>query len=248
MVGEGIETVLSVTTALPGSAGIATLSSSVMAGIAIPDSIGRVLIAVDRDKAGYPAALTLETRLREEDRPVRLILPQRNDFNDDLMALGAAGLREHIQAQLSAPALQLADQLPAKPHPAPRRAGRARVAALPVPPRLSSGTSRFRLVAPEEVDRKELAKTIHFEKAPDPQQVRRCARAWADIALVAARQTRIRKVLVLADTWLVAPLERELRARDLIPVYPHILTRKIETASGPRWERKLTGIVPSLTD
>ena len=40
VVGEGIETVLSVTTALPGCAGIATLSSSVMAGIAIPDSPG----------------------------------------------------------------------------------------------------------------------------------------------------------------------------------------------------------------
>ena len=248
VVGEGIETVLSVTTALPGSAGIATLSSSVMAGIAIPESIGRVLIAVDRDKAGYPAALTLETRLREEDRPVRLILPQRNDFNDDLMALGAAGLREHIQAQLSAPALQLADQLPATPPPPPDEPDAPESLLYLSRHELSSGTSKYRLVAPEEVDRKELAKTIHFEKAPDPQQVRRCARAWADIALVAARQTRIRKVLVLADTWLVAPLERELRARDLIPVYPHILTRKIETASGPQWDRKLTGIVPSLTD
>ena len=219
-----------------------------MAGIAIPETIGRVLIAVDRDKAGYPAALTLETRLREEGRPVRLILPQRNDFNDDLMALGAAGLREHIQAQLSAPALQLADQLPANPPPPPDEPNAPEALLYLSRHELSSGTSKFRLVMPEEVDRKELEKAIHFEKAPDPQQVRRCARAWADIALVAARQTRIRKVLVLADAWLVPPLERELRARNLIPVYPHILARKIETASGPQWERKLTGIVPSLTD
>ncbi|MYE01105.1 MAG: hypothetical protein F4Y03_07460 [Alphaproteobacteria bacterium] len=192
--------------------------------------------------------MTLETRLREEGRPVRLILPQRNDFNDDLMALGAAGLREHIQAQLSAPALQLPDQLPATAPPPPenptapeRLLTLSRVA-------LTSDASEFGLVALEEVDRKELAKTIHFEKPPNAQQVRTCARAWADIALVAARQTRIRKVLVLADAWLVPPLERELRARNLIPVYPHILARRIETASGPHWERKLTGIVPSLAD
>jgi len=65
---------------------------------------------------------------------------------------------------------------------------------------------------------------------------------------MAVRRTGILKVLVLADTWLIPPLERELRARKLIPVYPHIVARKIETASGPKWERKLIGIVPSLQD
>ncbi|MCY4502859.1 MAG: toprim domain-containing protein [Alphaproteobacteria bacterium] len=248
VVGEGIETVLSVTTALPGCAGIATLSSSVMPGIAIPESIGRVLIAVDRDKSGYTAAMKLEARLREEGRPARLIFPQRNDFNDDLMALGAGGLREHIQAQLSAPALQLPEQLTASPAPL------ADEPAAPEPVltlsrgALSFDSSEFGLVALDETDRKELAKTIHFEKPPNEQQVRTCARAWADIAVMAARRTGILKVLVLADTWLIPPLERELRARKLIPVYPHIVARKIETASGPKWERKLIGIVPSLQD
>ncbi len=248
VVGEGIETVLSVTTALPGCAGIATLSSSVMAGVAIFDSIGRVLIAVDRDKSGYPAAMKLEQRLREEGRPVRLILPQRNDFNDDLMALGAGGLREHIQAQLSAPALQLPDQLPAAPPPAPDEPAAPEPVLTLSRSALSFDASEFGLVALDETDRKELAKTIHFDKPPNEQQVRTCARAWADIAIMAARRSGLRKVLVLADAWLIAPLERELRTRQLIPVYPHILVRKIETASGPRWERKLTGIVPSLQD
>ena len=248
VVGEGIETVLSVTTALPGSAGIATLSSSVMAGIAIPDSIGRVLIAADRDPAGYPAAFALEARLREEGRAVRLIIPQQSDFNDDLMALGAAGLREYIQAQLSAPALQLAEQLPENPAPPPDEPDAPESLLLLSRLELSSGTPKFRLVGLEEVDRKELEKAIHFDKAPDAQQVRRCARAWADIALAGARRTRIRKTLVLADAWLVPPLERELRARSLIPVYPHVLARKVETASGPQWERTFTGIVPSLAD
>ena len=248
VIGEGIETVLSVTTALPGGAGIATLSSSVMAGIAIPDSLGRILIAVDRDKSGYPAAMSLEQRLREEGRPVRLILPQRNDFNDDLMALGAGGLREHIQAQLSAPALQLPEQFPPPPAPLPDEPAAPEPVLTLSRSALSSNASEFGLVALDEVDRKELVKTIHFDKPPNEQQVRTCARAWADIAIMTARRTGIRKVLVLADAWLIPPLERELRARQLIPVYPHILTRKIDTPSGPQWDRKLTGIVPSLQD
>ena len=248
VVGEGIETVLSVTTALPGSAGIATLSASVMAGIVIPDSLGRILIAVDRDTAGYPASLSLEARLREEGRPVRLILPQHGDFNDDLMALGAAGLREHIQAQLSAPALPLPEQLPAHPSPPPDKPDAPERLLFLSRLELSPGPSKFSLAVLDDIDRKELEKAIHFEKTPDAQQVLRCARAWADIALVAARRTRIRKVLVLVDAWLIPPLQRELHARKLIPVYPYILTRKIESASGSRWERKLTGIVPALTD
>ena len=248
VVGEGIETVLSVTTAIPGCAGIATLSSSVMAGIAIPASLGRVLIAVDRDKSGYPAAMKLEERLREEGRPVRLILPQRNDFNDDLMALGASGLREHVQAQLAAPALQLPGEIPPPPAPCSDRPAVPEPVLALARGALSSDASRFGLVALDEVDRKGLADTIHFEKTPNEQQVRRCARAWADVATIAARQKGIRKVLVLADAWLIAPLERELRARQLIPVYPHLVTRKIDTPSGPRWDRKLIGIVPSLRD
>ena len=248
VIGEGIETVLSVTTALPGCAGIATLSSSVMAGIAIPDSIGRILIAVDRDKSGYPAAMKLEERLREDGRPVRLILPQRNDFNDDLMALGASGLRELIQVQLSAPALLLPEQFPPHPTLLPDEPSAPEPVLTLSRSALSSDASDFGLVALDETDRKELAKTIHFEKPPNEQQVRTCARAWADIAIMAARRTGIRKVLVLADAWLIPPLERELRARQLIPVYPHILTRKIDTPSGPQWDRKLTGIVPSLQD
>ena len=248
VVGEGIETVLSVITSLPGCAGIATLSSSVMAGIAIPDSLGRTLIAVDRDKSGYPAAMKLEERLREEGRPVRLILPQRNDFNDDLMALGASGLRELIQAQLSAPALLLPEQFPPHPTPLPDEPAAPEPVLTLSRSALSSNASEFGLVALDEVDRKELAKTIHFDKPPNEQQVRTCARAWADIAIMTARRTGIRKILVLADTWLIPPLERELRARQLIPVYPHILTRKIDTPSGPQWDRKLIGIVPSLQD
>lgn len=248
VIGEGIETVLSVTTAIPGSAGIATLSSSVMAGIAIPESLGRVLIAVDRDKAGYPAAMKLEQRLRDEGRAVRLILPQRNDFNDDLMALGATGLREHIQLQLAAPALKLLGEIPPAPEPGPDEPAAPEPVLTLARSALSSDASEFGLVPLDEVDRQGLAETIHFKKTPNEHQVRSCARAWADIATIAARRHNIRKVLVLADAWLIAPLERELRGRGLIPVYPHIVARKIDTPSGPQWDRKLIGIVPSLRD
>ena len=158
------------------------------------------------------------------------------------------GLREHLQAQLSAPALRLPGELPAASTPI--RDGPAAPERLLVLSRvpIAPGPPEFELVETDETDRKELEKTVRFDAPPDAQQLRRCARAWADIAFVAARRAETRKVLVLADLWLVPPLERELRARELIPVYPHMLTHRTKTASGARTKRKLVGIVPSLAD
>ena len=254
VVGEGIETVLSVLSALPGCAGIATLTSSVMAGIPIPQSTGRILIAVDRDPAGYPAACRLEDRLKAEGRDAHLILPERADFNDDLEAVGAEALRRHIQAQLASMARpQLAVPLSGPSAPAPEPAG----APGPATPEPILNLSRAQL-SPElreagvidlhETDRKALVKALFLKAAPGPYQIRKCAGIWADIAKVAAERANTRKVLVLADTWLIGPLERELRTRGLEPVHAFMQSVQVQTPEGRQWTRKFAGIVPSLTE
>ena len=248
--GEGIETVLSVLSALPGSAGIATLTSSVMAGIPIPSTKGRILIAVDRDPAGYPAACRLEDRLKSEGREARLILPERDDFNDDLKADGAERLRRSIEAQLASAARpQLAVSAALAP---PTQDSRPAGAPGPIL-NLSRATLTPELreagvIELHETDRKALVKALFLKAAPGPYQVRKCAGIWADIAKVAADRANATRVLILADTWLIAPLERELRARSLQPVHAFMQSVQVDTPEGRRWTRKFAGIVPSVTD
>ena len=249
-VGEGIETVLSVLSALPGCAGIATLTSSVMAGIPIPPSTGRILIAVDRDPAGYPAACRLQDRLKAEGRNAHLILPELDDLNDDLKAVGAAQLRRNMEAQLASTARPLL-AVPASAGAAPARES---VPAMPEPvlnlsrAQLTPELREAGVVELHETDRKALVKALSLKAAPGPYQIRKCAGIWADIAKVAAERANARKVLVLADSWLIGPLERELRARGLEPVHAFMQSVRVETPEGRQWTRKFAGIVPSLTE
>ncbi len=244
-VGEGIETVLSVLSALPGCTGIATLTSSVMAGIPIPPSTGRILIAVDRDPAGYPAACRLEDRLKAEGRDAHLILPELDDLNDDLKAVGADRLRRNMEAQLASTA---------RPHLAVPASTGEPVPAMPEPilnlsrAQLTPELREAGVVELHETDRKALVKALSLKAAPGPYQIRKCAGIWADIAKVAAERANTRKVLVLADSWLIAPLERELRARGLEPVHAFMQSVQVETPEGRQWTRKFAGIVPSLTE
>jgi len=249
-VGEGIETVLSVLSALPGCTGIATLTSSVMAGIPIPPSTGRILIAVDRDPAGYPAACRLEDRLKAEGRNAHLILPELDDLNDDLKALGAAQLRRNMEAQLASTARpQLA--VPTSAGAAPARES---VPAMPEPilnlsrAQLTPELREAGVVELHETDRKALVKALSLKTAPGPYQIRKCAGIWADIAKVAAGRLNTRKVLVLADSWLIGPLERELRARGLEPVHAFMQNVQVQTPEGRQSTRKFAGIVPSLAE
>ncbi|MCY4478719.1 MAG: toprim domain-containing protein, partial [Rhodospirillales bacterium] len=238
-------TVLSVLSALPGCTGIATLTSSVMAGIPIPPSTGRILIAVDRDPAGYPAACRLEDRLKAEGRDAHLILPELDDLNDDLKAVGADRLRRNMEAQLASTA---------RPHLAVPASTGEPVPAMPEPilnlsrAQLTPELREAGVVELHETDRKALVKALSLKAAPGPYQIRKCAGIWADIAKVAAERANTRKVLVLADSWLIAPLERELRARGLEPVHAFMQSVQVETPEGRQWTRKFAGIVPSLTE
>jgi hypothetical protein len=99
--GEGIETILSVRSALPALPMISALSASHFAAVAFPPLLRRLYIASDADHAGKRAASALAARVREVGIEAIVLLPTRNDFNDDLIAMGVDGLRAALGPQLA---------------------------------------------------------------------------------------------------------------------------------------------------
>ena len=109
LVGEGIETVLSVVTVLPGPPlqGATPLQGAVLAAAALsagslgafvpPKHIARLVIAQDRDEAGERASRRLQLRCTRLGIATAVLLPAGNDFNDDIVALGP----EHLAARLA---------------------------------------------------------------------------------------------------------------------------------------------------
>lgn len=89
---EGLETTLSFLAARPRLGAAAALSAAGLAAFVPPAGVTRLVIAPDNDVAGTQAAERLQRRC--EDRGVGAIVfaPERNDFNDDLRALGAEAL------------------------------------------------------------------------------------------------------------------------------------------------------------
>ena len=81
LVGEGIETVLSVVAAVPEITAAAALSAGSLGAFAPPPGVARLVIARDNDVEGERAGVA-----------AAVLLPRGNDFNDDLVALGAPAL------------------------------------------------------------------------------------------------------------------------------------------------------------
>ena len=100
VVGEGIETVLSLVTAMPGTIAAAALSAGSLGAFAPPDGVARLVIARDNDAEGERAALRLARRCACAGIPADTIVPDGGDFNDDLVSLGAAALRARLGAFL----------------------------------------------------------------------------------------------------------------------------------------------------
>ena len=92
LVGEGIETVLSLVTAMPDTVAAAALSAGSLGAFAPPPGVGRLVVARDRDAEGERAAERLARRCARAGVPAQVIVPQGADFNDDLLALGSAAL------------------------------------------------------------------------------------------------------------------------------------------------------------
>jgi len=99
--GEGIETVLSLKTVLPGLPMVAALSATQLANLVVPPSVQRLYVARDRDEAGRAAFERLARRARGLGITVRALDPVEGDFNDDLGRFGADAVRTALARQLS---------------------------------------------------------------------------------------------------------------------------------------------------
>ena len=96
LVGEGIETVLSLVTAMPETVAAAALSAGSLGAFVPPPGLARLVIARDKDGDGAVAADRLARRSARAGVAARVIVPFGNDFNDDLIALGSAALAARL--------------------------------------------------------------------------------------------------------------------------------------------------------
>jgi len=100
LVGEGIETVLSLRTLMPSLVMQAAGSSSHLAAIPFDASLRRLYIAHDNDEAGSAATERLMERAAQSGIEAIVLMPQHNDFNDDLRILDAPYLRQRLRLML----------------------------------------------------------------------------------------------------------------------------------------------------
>ena len=100
LVGEGIETVLSLLTALPGTLAAAALSAGSLGAFEPPPGLSRLLIALDRDPDGQRAADRLKRRCARLGIDTAVLVPERNDFNDDLRHRGPRSLAGRLVPRL----------------------------------------------------------------------------------------------------------------------------------------------------
>ena len=100
VVGEGIETMLSLVEAVPGLPVWAALSSGHLGAVLLPEALQRLYVAIDRDPAGQRAAERLSARATEVGIGCHVLEPRLGDFNDDLRAYGKDVLRLHLASQI----------------------------------------------------------------------------------------------------------------------------------------------------
>jgi hypothetical protein len=100
-VGEGIETMLSLKSALPHMPMAAALSASHLGAFLFTPSVRRLYIACDKDPAGDGARNQLMRRAYEAGIEAVALTPMLGDFNDDLVAFGIVALRAHLRVQLA---------------------------------------------------------------------------------------------------------------------------------------------------
>lgn len=94
--GEGIETILSLREVLRDLPMIAGLSAAHLAAIGFPKRLRRLYVACDNDPAGEGALATLTERGAAAGIDVVPLVPARDDFNDDLCALGRARFADQL--------------------------------------------------------------------------------------------------------------------------------------------------------
>ena len=100
LVGEGVETVLSIVTAAPRIPAAAALSAGSLGAFVPPEGVSRLIIARDNDVEGERAAERLARRCARAGIDARVIVSERGDFNDDLLILGSRRLGLRLDALL----------------------------------------------------------------------------------------------------------------------------------------------------
>jgi Toprim domain len=98
--GEGIETMLSLRSALPALPPVAALSANHLAALLFPATLRRLYVAQDRDPAGDAVTATLTERARASGIEAIGLSPRLGDFNEDLRHLGLDDLRAALRVQL----------------------------------------------------------------------------------------------------------------------------------------------------
>ena len=116
LVGEGIETVLSLVSVLPDGAlrpagpsptfAAAALSAGGLGTFVPPIMTARLIIAQDRDEEGGRAARRLQRRCTRLGIASTVLVPERGDFNDELLERGPRRLANKLTPLVDQPAAQ----------------------------------------------------------------------------------------------------------------------------------------------
>ena len=101
VVGEGIETMLSLRSALPSMPMAAALSAHHLAALELPHSLRRLYIARDADAAGDKALAALTERTEVAGIEALTLSPRTGDFNEDLHAFGRGAVRAALRIELA---------------------------------------------------------------------------------------------------------------------------------------------------
>jgi len=100
IIGEGIETVLSLKSAFPDIPVVAALSAAHLAAWGFSSGMRRVVIAADNDLAGRRAASKLAERGKVAGIEVETLLSRSKDFNNDLRAISLEKLAQRLERAL----------------------------------------------------------------------------------------------------------------------------------------------------
>jgi Toprim domain len=99
--GEGIETMLSLRSALPAMPMTAALSANHLAALLLSPTLRRFYIARDADAAGDMALAALTESAEAAGIEALVLSPRMGDFNEDLRAFGLGTLRAALRVQLA---------------------------------------------------------------------------------------------------------------------------------------------------
>jgi len=100
LVGEGLETVLSLMPLFPDAGAIAALSAAHFAMLSLTSALATLLIARDNDAAGRNAAERLRDRAEAAGIAATVLRPRLIDFNADLRRWDAGALAQRVRSQL----------------------------------------------------------------------------------------------------------------------------------------------------